>query len=140
MVPWEATSSLHNSGETIRLLRPDGTLGDIVTYSDTDGWTSEADGMGATLEWKGGNWDNSQPEAWVGSNALGGSPEATTAHGPTDSMRSDLLELLIDTRQRLSRRRVTVVASWSTRTFRVRPRKHNLNAYEDHADGSIVLK
>lgn len=74
MVPWEATSSLHNSGETIRLLRPDGTLGDIVTYSDTDGCTSEADGMGATLEWKGGSWDNSQPEAWVGSNALGGSP------------------------------------------------------------------
>jgi hypothetical protein len=29
--------------------------------------------------------------------------EATTAHGPTDSMRSDLLELLIDTHcQRLS--------------------------------------
>lgn len=74
MVPWSGASSLHNSGETIRLLRPDGTLGDIVTYSDTDGWTNEADGMGASLEWKGGNWDNSQPYGWVGSNALGGSP------------------------------------------------------------------
>ena len=42
--------SLHNSGETIRLLRPDGTLVDIVTYSDTNGWTNEADGMGASLE------------------------------------------------------------------------------------------
>ena len=74
MVPWSGTSSLHNSGETIRLLRPDGTLGDIVTYSDTNGWTNEADGMGASLEWKGNNWDNSQPDAWVGSNALGSSP------------------------------------------------------------------
>lgn len=74
MVPWSATSSLHNSGETIRLLRPDGSVGDLVTYSDTDGWTNEADGMGASLEWKGGNWDNNQSDAWVGSNALGGSP------------------------------------------------------------------
>ena len=74
MVPWSGASSLHNSGETIRLLRPDGTLGDIVTYSDTDGWTNEADGMGGFLGMERANWDNSQPDGWVGSNALGGSP------------------------------------------------------------------
>ena len=74
MIPWQGTSSLHNSGETIRLLRPNGTLGDIVSYSDTNGWTTEADGAGSSLEWRGTGWDNSMPEAWVGSNALGGSP------------------------------------------------------------------
>ena len=37
------------------------------------GWVL-ADGMGASLEWKGGIWDNNQSDAWVGSNALGGSP------------------------------------------------------------------
>ena len=46
LVPWMGTSSLHNSGETIRLIRPNGTLADIVTYSDTGGWTNEADGAG----------------------------------------------------------------------------------------------
>jgi hypothetical protein len=45
-----------------------------VTYSDTGGWTNEADGAGASLEWKGTGWDNAQPDAWIGSNALGGSP------------------------------------------------------------------
>ena len=74
LIPWNGSSSLHNSGETLRLIRPDGTKGDHVTYSDTDGWTNEADGSGASLEWKGPGWDNAAPEAWVGSNALGGSP------------------------------------------------------------------
>ena len=74
LIPWNGSSSLHNSGETLRLIRPDGTAGDHVTYSDTDGWTNEADGSGASLEWKGPGWDNAAPEAGVGSNALGGSP------------------------------------------------------------------
>ena len=74
LIPWSGTSSLHNSGETLRLLRPDGTEADVVTYSDTGGWTNEADGAGGSLEWKGQGWDNALPEAWIGSNALGGSP------------------------------------------------------------------
>lgn len=74
LIPWSGTSSLHNSGETLRLLRPDGTEADVVTYSDTGGWTNEADGAGGSLEWKGPGWDNALPEAWIGSNALGGSP------------------------------------------------------------------
>lgn len=74
LIPWSGTSSLHNSGEAIRVVRPDGTLADLVTYSDTDGWTQEADGAGASLEWKGLGWDNALPESWIGSNALGGSP------------------------------------------------------------------
>ena len=74
LVPWSGTSSLHNSGETLRILRPDGTEADVVTYSDTEGWTNEADGSGASLEWKGPGWDNTLPDSWIGSNALGGSP------------------------------------------------------------------
>ena len=75
-IPWSGTSSLHNSGETLRLLRPDGTEADVVTYSDTGGWTNEADGTGASLEWRGAGWDNALPEAWIGSNALGGPPRS----------------------------------------------------------------
>lgn len=74
LVLWSGASSLHNSGETLRVLRPDGSEADIVTYSDTGGWTNEADGMGGSLEWKGPGWDNAMPDAWIGSNALGGSP------------------------------------------------------------------
>ena len=76
LVPWLSTSSLHNSGETIRLIRPDGSQADIVSYSDTNGWTDEADGAGGSLEWKGAGHDNALPESWIGSNALGGSPGA----------------------------------------------------------------
>ena len=74
LVPWSSTSSLHNSGETLRVLRPNGTQADVVSYSDTGGWTNEADGAGGSLEWKGPGWDNALPESWIGSNALGGSP------------------------------------------------------------------
>ena len=74
LLPWTASSSLHNSGETLRVVRPDGSVGDVVSYSDTNGWTEEADGFGGSLEWLGGTWDNALPAAWVGSNALGGSP------------------------------------------------------------------
>lgn len=74
LVPWSGSSSLHNSGETLRLIRPDGTEADVVTYSDTGEWTNEADGAGGSLEWKGPGWDNAQPQSWAGSNALGGSP------------------------------------------------------------------
>ena len=79
LIPWSGTSSLNNSGEAIRVVRPDGTLADLVTYSDTDGWTQEADGAGASLEWKGFGWDNAIPESWIGSNALGGSPGAANS-------------------------------------------------------------
>ena len=74
LIPWHGSSNLHNSGETIRLIRPDGSQADVVAYSDTDGWTDEADGGGGSLEWKGSGWNNALPESWVGSNALGGSP------------------------------------------------------------------
>ena len=76
LVPWSGTSSLHNSGETIRLIRPDGTEADVVTYSDTNGWSTGPDGGGGSLEWKGSGWDNALPEAWIESNAFGGSPGA----------------------------------------------------------------
>ena len=95
LIPWSGTSSLHNSGEAIRVVRPDGTLADFVTYSDTDGWTQEADGAGASLEWKGLGWDNALPESWIGSNALGGSPGAANSSWPIDGD-SDVLTRSVD--------------------------------------------
>lgn len=72
--PFSGSSSLHNSGETIRLLRSDGTESDRVSYSDYGEWPSEPDGGGASLEWRGPNYDNLLPSSWLPSNALGGSP------------------------------------------------------------------
>ena len=94
MVPWSGTSSLHNSGETIRLLRPDGTLGDIVTYSDTT--------VGPRSRRHGHRWNGRQqlgqhqPDAWVGSNALGGSPGSDNSTWADDPMQSDLAGLSVD--------------------------------------------
>ena len=74
LLPFSSSSSLHNSGETIRLLRADGSESNQVTYSDYNGWPSEPDGGGSTLEWRGPGYINSLPESWVSSNAFGGSP------------------------------------------------------------------
>tara|TARA_B100000780_G_scaffold138023_1_gene96570 strand:+ start:37 stop:681 length:645 start_codon:yes stop_codon:yes gene_type:complete len=74
LLPFSSSSNLHNGGETIRLLRADGSESNQVTYSDYNGWPSEPDGGGSSLEWRGTSYDNLLPESWVSSNAFGGSP------------------------------------------------------------------
>ena len=71
---WSGASGLHNSGETLRLVRPDGSVAQTVTYSDTNGWPEDADGGGASLEWLGLPHNNALSTSWVASSALGGSP------------------------------------------------------------------
>ena len=74
LLPWTLSSGLHNSGESLRLVRPNGTEADHVIYSDAGTWPQDADGGGGSLEWKGYGYDNSFSTSWAGSNALGGSP------------------------------------------------------------------
>ena len=71
---WSGASGLHNSGETLRLVRPDGSVAQTVTYSDTNGWPEDADGGGASLEWLGLPHNNALPTSRGASSALGGSP------------------------------------------------------------------
>ena len=71
---WSGSSGLHNSGETLRLVRPDGSVAQTVTFSDTNGWPEDADGGGPSLEWLGLPHDNALPTSWVTSSSLGGSP------------------------------------------------------------------
>ena len=71
---WSGASGLHNSGETLRLVRPDGSVAQTVAYSDTNGWPEDPDGGGASLEWLGIPHNNALPNSWVASSALGGSP------------------------------------------------------------------
>ena len=71
---WSGASGLHNSGETLRLVRPDGSVAQTVAYSDTNGWPEDPDGGGASLEWLGIPHNNALPTSWVSSSALGGSP------------------------------------------------------------------
>ena len=74
VLSWSGASGLHNSGETLRLVRPDGSVAQTVIYSDTNGWPEDADGGGASLEWLGAPHNNAMPTSWVASSALGGSP------------------------------------------------------------------
>lgn len=74
ILPWTLSSGLHNSGESLRLIRPNGTEADHVIYSDAGAWPQDPDGAGGSLEWKGPGYDNSFSTSWAGSNALGGSP------------------------------------------------------------------
>ena len=74
VLSWSGASGLHNSGETLRLVRPDGSVAQTVAYSDTNGWPEDADGGGASLEWLGAPHNNAMPTSWVASSAFGGSP------------------------------------------------------------------
>lgn len=71
---WNSGQSLNNTGETIELWRPDGSLSDEVPYEDNDGWISQPDGGGPSLEWIDVGLDNTLPDAWTFSSGLGGTP------------------------------------------------------------------
>jgi hypothetical protein len=73
---WNSGESLNNTGETIELFRPDGTVSDEVPYEDNDGWISQPDGGGPSLEWMDIGLDNALPDAWTFSSGVGGTPGA----------------------------------------------------------------
>lgn len=75
-VQWNSGESLNNTGETIELWRADGTLSDEVPYEDNDGWISQPDGGGPSLELIDIVLDNSLPDAWTFSSGIGGTPGA----------------------------------------------------------------
>lgn len=65
---------LNNSGDTLRLYRPDGTLALALTYDDVAPWPDQADGGGYTLQLISGDLDPTQPASWRASPNLGGNP------------------------------------------------------------------
>lgn len=76
LIQWNSGESLNNTGETIELWRADGTLSDEVPYEDNDGWISQPDGGGPSLELIDIALDNSLPDAWTFSSGIGGTPGA----------------------------------------------------------------
>ena len=76
---WNSGQSLNNTGETISLVRPDGTLADEVSYEDNDGWIAAPDGMGPSLEWMDQGLPNHEASSWSASLILGGSPGAANS-------------------------------------------------------------
>jgi hypothetical protein len=73
---WPSSASLNNSGEIIRLLRPDGTESDLVPFEDNDGWMTAPDGGGPSLEWMDIGLDNDYASSWAASFTFGGTPGA----------------------------------------------------------------
>ncbi|MEY5043662.1 MAG: hypothetical protein RJA19_889 [Bacteroidota bacterium] len=72
--PWTPTSSLNNTGETIEIKRPDGSLADAVAYEDNDGWMTAPDGGGPSLEWMDVGLNNDEAASWAASFIFGGTP------------------------------------------------------------------
>ena len=73
---WPSSASLNNSGEIIRLLRPDGTESDLVPFEDNDGWMTAPDGGGPSLEWMDIGLDNDYASSCAASFTFGGTPGA----------------------------------------------------------------
>ncbi len=65
---------LSNSGESIILRSPDGTIVDSMTYSDDPPWSRGADGYGATLERISPNLMTDDHHSWRASLQDGGTP------------------------------------------------------------------
>jgi hypothetical protein len=77
-VAGEYSGNLNNSGETILLLGPSGEVLREVTYGDSDGWSSRADGDGPGLvaRFPGDPSHDRAPGGWRASGGPGGSPGA----------------------------------------------------------------
>ncbi len=65
---------LNNSGDTLRLFRPDGTVALTIPYDDAAPWPAEADGHGFTLELLAPEADPALPGSWKASAQVGGTP------------------------------------------------------------------
>ena len=81
----EFTGSLSDSGETIKLLKRDGTKLLDVTYNDSGAWPGRADGLGSSLEAVTTSGDNDDPKHWRASTEVHGSP-GTAGIGPISSV------------------------------------------------------
>jgi hypothetical protein len=65
------SGSLSNSGDTVRIEDANGNTVNEVHYLTGGRWDERADGGGSSLELKNPAMDNSQPEAWAGSDESG---------------------------------------------------------------------
>ncbi len=73
---------LSNSGERLRLVRPDGTVVDEVRYSDSPPWSRKADGYGSTLERIAWELPSNDFHSWRASLQVEGTPgEANSVVG-----------------------------------------------------------
>lgn len=82
---WNSGQSLNNTGETIEIVAPDGTISSFVPYEDNDGWSPEPDGLGPSLEWMDPGLPNAEPASWSASLNFGGTPgEANSMWGLSD--------------------------------------------------------
>lgn len=82
---WNVGEGLNNTGETLSILRGDGSLSDQVAFEDNDGWVSAPDGGGPSLEWMDVGLDNSDPASWAASLVMGGTPgQANSMWGLSD--------------------------------------------------------
>ncbi len=77
-VQW-SSGNLVNTGELIKLVDADGATVDSVFYDEGAPWPPEPNGGGPTLELKHPLLDNTLPENWQASFALGGTPGAANS-------------------------------------------------------------
>ncbi len=81
----EFTGSLSDSGETIMLLKRDGTKLLDVTYNDKGAWPNRADGLGSSLEAVANSGNLDDPQHWRASTEVHGSP-GVAGIGPINSI------------------------------------------------------
>ena len=73
---WNSGESLNNTGETATLVDPMDQTAVAVAYEDNDGWITEPDGDGPSLELMDYNLPNEEAASWATSFVLGGTPGA----------------------------------------------------------------
>lgn len=79
MVEWPGPSGLNNTGETLTLLSPNGSVITEVAYEDNDGWMTSPDGDGPSLELMDYNLPNGEVASWAASFVIGGTPGAANS-------------------------------------------------------------
>ena len=84
LVPWMGHLQLAQQRRNHPLDPSRRNTGDIVTYSDTGGWTNEADGAGGSLEWKGAGLTMPFPNPGLAPTPWAAPRAQTTAAGRTE--------------------------------------------------------
>ncbi|MBN2830461.1 MAG: lamin tail domain-containing protein [Candidatus Cloacimonetes bacterium] len=68
--------NLGNTSDAVILFNNQSTMIDSVTYADSNGWPTQADGTGPSLELISPTMDNDLPTSWQASAVIGGTPGA----------------------------------------------------------------
>lgn len=90
------TGRLSNNGERLELRDHNERLMDVMEYSDRAPWSIEADGMGPSLAKRERLTSSGEPEKWISSIVMGGTPGRANFSDQSATAQQEVVRTLVD--------------------------------------------